>query len=152
MKNLFSNEESSEFTTEELNVPVSTLFRWALYDMSIKNPNRFAEAAGFTPISKEGEEMEKRESEERLAKLVPYTDFIDLMASIAGEIIAESFAGLLSKYDIPELDIDSEEEKTLMFEMNTLVALHAIIPTLSAGIELGILSNPNNFLSGEYYE
>ena len=137
------------YIIESTNVPTSTLFRWALYDLGIDTPNRFAEAAGFVPISEEAEEMEIRDSHNRLQKLETYTGFIDTMSIITAEILSESFASILRKYNLVQESATIEDEKKALAELYSHIALSALIPTLSAGLKLGIIENPGTFTTEE---
>lgn len=147
----FWNKEP-EMELEITDVPTSTLFRWFLYDTKIPTPNKFAEAAGFVPISAEGEEMERRESDERLLNVVPYMDFIELMANINGEVLSETFASVLRRYNLLGPEMSIEDEKDVMCELYTQISASALIPAISAALQLGILVNPGSFVSGDYSE
>ncbi len=137
---------------EITDVPTSTLFRWFLYDLQVDKPNQFATAAGFTPISKEGEEMEQKESLVRLERVLPYMDFISLMSTINGEVLAETLTHVLRKYNLIDDTVKLEEEKEIMAELYTQVSASVLIPAFSAALQLGIIINPGNFVSGEYSE
>jgi hypothetical protein len=140
-----------ELMIETTEVPTSTLFRWALYDLGVDTPNAFAEAAGFTPISAEGEEMERRDSELRLHSVEPYASFIDTLAKINGEILAETFASVLKKYNLIDDELTVESEKEVMAELYTHISISALVPALSAALKLGILVNPGTYVTdGDY--
>jgi hypothetical protein len=141
-----------EFFIESTDIPTSTLFRWALYDMGVENPNQFAEAAGFTPISEEGEEFEERESFGRLTQVYPYKGFIDIMSMIHGEILAETFAAVLRKYNLQVPDMSLDEEKDAMSELYASLSATSMLVMLSAGLELGILTSPDHFISGDFHD
>ena len=145
-------ERPIETYQEITDVPTSTLFRWFLYDLQVDKPNQFATAAGFTPISKEGEEMEQRESLVRLERVLPYMDFISLMSTINGEVLAETLTHVLRKYNLIDDTVKLEEEKEIMAELYTQVSASVLIPAFSAALQLGIIINPGNFVSGEYSE
>jgi hypothetical protein len=134
-----------EILIESSTVPTSTLFRWALYDLGVDAPNKFAEAAGFTPISEEGDELERKESEERLQAVYPYRSFIALMAGISGEILAETFTNLMSKHGLVDGEEAAELEKELMSEIYEQVSISALVPAFSAALDLGIIVNPGTF-------
>ena len=145
-------ERPIETYQEITDVPTSTLFRWFLYDLQVDKPNQFATAAGFTPISKEGEEMEQMESLVRLERVLPYMDFISLMSTINGEVLAETLTHVLRKYNLIDDTVKLEEEKEIMAELYTQVSASVLIPAFSAALQLGIIINPGNFVSGEYSE
>lgn len=138
--------ESTEVYIDTSSIPTSTLLRWALYDTGIPDPNEYALALGFTPISKEGEEMELRESRTRMARLDPYIDFIELVSSINGEILAETFSSILDKLDIEVTDKDLIEGREMLSELYAGVALSCIIPAFSAALHLGIMVNPGAYV------
>ena len=145
----WQKDPEPQYIIESTNVPTSTLFRWALYDLGIDTPNRFAEAAGFIPISDEAEEMERRDSHLRLDRLEPYIGFIDTMANITAEILSESFASVLRKYNLVDESMTIEQEKKALAELYNQISLSALIPTLSAGLKLGIIENPGTFTTEE---
>lgn len=141
----WQRDQEPEYIVESTNVLTSTLFRWALYDLGIEVPNRFAEAAGFTPVSAEGEEMERRDSRERLLQLEPYVGFIDTMSGIVAEILSESFANILRKYGLEAEDVSIEQEKQSLSVLYKQLAVSTLVPTLSVGLKLGIIENPGTF-------
>ncbi len=145
-------EKPIETYQEVTDVPTSTLFRWFLYDLQVDKPNQFATAAGFSPISEEGEELEIRESIVRLERVKPYMDFISLMSNINGEVLAETLTNVLRKYNLIDDTIKLEEEKDIMAELYTQVSASVLIPAFSAALQLGIIVNPGSFVSGEYSE
>jgi hypothetical protein len=136
-----------EFIIESKDIPTSTLLRWFLYDTAIPNPNKHAKALGFNPISAEGEEMEIRESRARLKKVEPYIDFIALMADINGLVLAETFSELAEKLGLDQSGLDREEEREIMADLYTSIAISCIVPAFSAALEIGILENPGTFVT-----
>jgi hypothetical protein len=48
----WQKKQDPEFFIDTSNIPASTLLRWALYDTGIPDPNKYALALGFNPISK----------------------------------------------------------------------------------------------------
>lgn len=139
-------EKPFELIIDSSDIPTSTLLRWALYDTGVPNPNNYALALGFNPISKEGEDMEIKESRARMANLDPYIDFIDLMAFINGEILAETFTGVMEKIGVKVSDEDLVEGREMLAELYTGIALSCIIPTFSAALQLGIIVNPGTYV------
>ena len=149
---MFWRKDEPDFIVETSEIPTSTLFRWALYDLGVDTPNKFAEAAGFTPISDEGEEMEYQDSIIRLNNLTPYTGFIDTMATINAEILAETFAGVLKKYNLIDESLSLEEEKELMSGLYKHISISALVPAFSSALKLGILVNPGMYITEGHYE
>jgi len=140
-------QESVEFYIDSSEIPTSTLVRWALYDSCVPNPNKYAQALGFNPVSKEGEEMEIQESKVRLEKLEPYDEFIYTFANISGDILAETFSGVMKKIGVEITDEDLIEGREIMAELYSGVALSCIIPAFSIALHLGIIVNPGAFVT-----
>lgn len=143
----WKREEDYSTGISATSIPMSTLFRWALYDLRVDYPNRFAEAVGFTPISEEGEEMEKVESDMRLEQLIPYVEFINTMSNINAEIGAETYASILSKYNLADEEPIGVEKEALA-EIYKLMSMSTLITALSTALEIGILVNPGTYTSG----
>jgi len=138
-----NNEDFKGF--EPVVVPSSTLFRWALYDLGIENPNRFAEAAGFTPISEEVESMEVQESAKRLAAIAPYKSFISMMIHVTAEILTETSSTLFGSQLLEATGISQDEQVEILFDMYAHIASATLLPALSAALDLGIIVNPGAF-------
>lgn len=143
-------EELYDIKTTE--VPTSTLFRWFLYDTGMDNPNKFAEAAGFTPISDEGEELELEDSVERLRRVVPLRSFIHLMSNITGDVLAESMMGSMTKAGLLDETNDLGDEKEALTDICMGIALSTLVPAFSAALELGLIVNPGAFTTGDSHE
>lgn len=148
----WQNTEEPELVIETQDVPTSTLLRWFLYDCAVPNPNKHAELLGFTPISAEGEEMEIKESRERLAKIEPFIDFIALMSDISGQVMAESSSELLKAAGLEDLDIPEDEGYAALADMYTSVAISCLVPAFSAALKLGILVNPGTYVTEAIHE
>jgi hypothetical protein len=123
-----------------------------LYDSGIDNPNKYAVTAGFTPVSDEGDEMERKESLDRLLQVIPYKAFVDMMASMNGQVLAETLTTTLKEDGVIGDDSSLAEDMELMAEIYTRVSAAVLIPALAAALELGILVNPGSFVSGDFYE
>jgi hypothetical protein len=141
-----------EYVFETADVPATTLYRWFLYDSGIDNPNKYAVTAGFTPVSDEGDEMERKESLDRLLQVIPYKAFVDMMASMNGQVLAETLTTTLKEDGVIGDDSSLAEDMELMAEIYTRVSAAVLIPALAAALELGILVNPGSFVSGDFYE
>jgi len=141
------DEPLFEFVIDSKEIPTSTLFRWFCYDSGVDIPNKFAEAVGFHPISSEGEEMELKESTARLRRVEPYKEFIDLISTIAGEIMSKTTQDAL----VDEKMFD-EEEQFFISEMYAKMAQVALVPAFSAALELGLVVNPGTYIGTEYLD
>lgn len=137
-------EPEFEITSE--NLPISTLFRWYCYDTGVKNPNQFADDFGLNPISEEGEEFELKESEARLARLIPYVPFLNILSEINAAVLAQTLTNVLTKYDVLEED-EIEKEQELMEDIYRHITLGGLTAAFSAALSLGIIVNPGSFIT-----
>jgi len=142
---MFWKKDDPEYVLETTDVPTSTLLRWYLYDSAVPNPNKHAQSLGFLPISEEGEEMELRESQERLSALDPYVDFLALMSDIAGQTLTETFTDFLSALGVESSGLDKDEEREVMSDLYTSIAVSVLVPAFSAALKLGIVVDPGTF-------
>jgi hypothetical protein len=133
-----------EIVIDSHEIPTSTLFRWFLYDSGASDPNKIATSVGYTAISSEGEEMELKESIERLREVEPYKSFLDLLSEITGQVMSHTLATVLTENDIVEEEIDKEQQ-AIMAEVYTRVANLALVPAFAAALKLGIIVNPGTF-------
>ena len=125
-------------------LPMSTLFRWYCYDLKVENPNRIAEAYGLTPISDEGEQMEKKDSLMRTIKLMPYLPFLETMSEINAMVIAESQNQGLMELLKDSADTSEEELEELMDKIINIykaLTMSGLIAAFSSALELGLVSN-----------
>lgn len=148
----WERNSESEYVIESSDIPATTIFRWFLYDSGIDDPNKYAISSGFTPVSAEGDEMERKESLQRLLQVIPYKPFVDMMAAINGQVLAETLTETLKEDGIINDDSSLAEDMELMAEIYTRVSAAVLIPALAAALELGILVNPGSFVSGEFYD
>ena len=148
----WDRNSESEYVIESSEIPATTIFRWFLYDSGIDDPNKYAVSSGFTPVSAEGDEMERKESLQRLLQVIPYKPFVDMMAAINGQVLAETLTETLKEDGIINDDSSLAEDMELMAEIYTRVSAAVLIPALAAALELGILVNPGSFVSGDFYD
>lgn len=133
-------EDMNNYTMSLLGVPMSTLYRWYLYDTAVDSPNKYAVRAGFSPISKEGESLEKNDSTKRLTRVLPLKDFLTVMSAITADVFGEAVMEMASEIGLIKKEADFETRKDAMKDICITISLSALIPALSAALELGILS------------
>lgn len=137
-------KKEPEFEMHSQELPMSTLFRWYCYDLKVENPNRIAEAYGLTPISEEGEQMEKKDSLMRTIKLMPYLPFLETMSEINAMVIAESQNQGLMELLKDSTDTSEEELEELMDKIINIykaLTMSGLIAAFSSALELGLVSN-----------
>lgn len=128
-----NNEESSVERTE---VPFSTILRWALYDLSIEEPNEIAVSLGLNPVSEEGHNKEVEDSELRLSYLDDLIPYIDVISELNAKVVVAT-----QVRDLPSWDSNppSEEEIEAMGSFYKAIGFSALVTAFSSGIQLDIL-------------
>lgn len=138
------SEPKIEFHYDSQEVPTSTLLRWYLYDVGVESPNQIATAIGYTAVSAEGEEMERRESMERLCAVQPYKSFIELFSGITGEVMSHTLSSMMDEPDTDDEELTAEKRE-LVAEVYARVAQLTLIPAFSAALQLGLMVNPGTY-------
>ena len=148
LRRLFNREE---YVVHRVDIPVSTIVRWYMYDTSLYDENDLAELIGLTRVSQEGHVKEQEDSDNRLLEIQQYVPFLEQMAEIS--------ANIRTTIQLKEID-DSEELSALADGMPTeimhslfkAVALSTLIGTFSVGTHLQIInptSAPTGFINME---
>ena len=148
LRRLFNREE---YVVHRVDIPVSTIVRWYMYDTSLYDENDLAELIGLTRVSQEGHVKEQEDSDNRMLEIQQYVPFLEQMAEIS--------ANILTTIQLKEID-DSEELSALADGMPTeimhslfkAVALSTLIGTFSVGTHLQIInptSAPTGFINME---
>jgi len=148
LRRLFNREE---YVVHRVDIPVSTIVRWYMYDTSLYDENDLAELIGLTRVSQEGHVKEQEDSDNRLLEIQQYMPFLEQMAEIS--------ANILTTIQLKEID-DSEQLSALADGMPTeimhslfkAVALSTLVGTFSVGTHLQIInptSAPTGFINME---
>lgn len=128
-----NNDESSVERTE---VPFSTILRWALYDLSIEDPNEIAVSLGLNPVSEEGNNKEIEDSEIRLSYLDELIPYIDVISELNAKVVVANQVRDLPSW---ESNPPSEEEIEAMGSFYKAIGFSALVTAFSSGIQLDIL-------------
>lgn len=147
-----NNEGDDEWVTKS--IPVTTLARWYLYDVDVNNPNKLAMLLDLTPVSEEGDEKERQDSDVRVDRLTNMFPFIKTMAEINAKAVFQ-----VQRTELPQelskfLDINSPEMEQLV-RFYESISFAAIMSALSSAAELGLVELSGKFTSkeiGEEYE
>jgi len=142
----FKRDRDQEVTLESIEIPMSTLARWYLYDMQIENPEVIASDLGLVNISEEGSEKERQDSDDRIAMLSGVSEFAEMMAEINASVIGAVKSRIVEEcISNGTLELDEEELELLYDQMELTddlshsIGLSAIMATLSIGINTGLL-------------
>lgn len=140
----FNNFFRKEEPIQRSEIPFSTIMRWALYDLSIEEPNEIAVILGLSPVSDEGHQKEEDDSEERLKAVDELLPFIDIISELNAKIVVATQARD-SEMKITEEDLD------LMTGLYKLVSFSALVSAFSSGIQLDMI-HTHALLTGSVYK
>ena len=124
---------------EKAEIPFSTIIRWALYDLSIDNPNEIAVKLGLNPVSEEGDTKEIDDSYLRLDMIGELVPYLDIISEINARIIASVQERELKEGNQSSGEELKEEELEAMMEFYKALGYSALITAFSSGIQLGII-------------
>ena len=133
----WKKKEEDEFayiSMDRNEIPLSTLIRWYCYDLDIEDPNQLVKKFDLMPVSDEGEEHEKRDSDARIELVEPLFPFLNMMANINSKAISSI---MMDEVD-GLLDID-EMAPDLMEGLYQQVSFAALIGAFSSAFALGII-------------
>lgn len=127
-------------------IPLTTLYRWYMYDMGVKNPNELGKAFELLPVSPEGHEKEKEDSESRIEQVAPLIAYLNLYASLNAQFVIETQRkDIIKMSGMTEEQFKKEEESLKMIYQN--ISFAGILTSFSSALELGII-NLNGTLTG----
>lgn len=130
--------DNSRDDMELSKVPLTTLYRWYMYDMNDESPNAHLGIFDITPVSEEGDQKEREESEARTDRLDSLLPFINLYSNMNAQYIFE-----MQKQDLIQSGaISSEkldEEHASLKKLYKQITFSGLLTMLSSAIELGLL-------------
>ena len=130
----WNKKDEYEVVTSE--VPMSTVYRWYLYDTAMnENINELAEAVGLNPISEEGEAKEREDSEERLLHLKEMFPFMDAISDLSSKVLTSIHLKELHTMDEDHDDAAVDD----MLAVYKAVAFSTLVGAFSIGINLGLV-------------
>lgn len=148
LRRLFNREE---YVVHRVDIPVSTIVRWYMYDTSLYDENDLAELIGLTRVSQEGHVKEQQDSDNRILAIEQYVPFLEQMAEISANILTTiQLKEIADSEHLTELAQDMPPE--IMHTLFKAVALSTLIGTFSIGTHLQIInptSAPTGFIQAE---
>jgi hypothetical protein len=144
-----TNESENEDLTAKL-IPATTLARWYLYDVEVENPNEVAKLLGLYPVSQEGEDKEKEDSQSRMDALNPLLPFLANMSDLNGKIMS-SVQLEYFKSNVKDLPEHMTTNLEMMAKVYAQVSFAALLSSFSAALELGLV-DPGWVVSSEFVE
>ena len=129
-----------EFEIVTNDVPMTTVYRWYLYDTSLTDEvNDLAEIIGLSRISEEGEIKEEEDSERRMQNAAPLFPFLESMADLSANVMSALHAKEMVEEYPEEIDEDTTKMLSEMHSVYKAIALSTLVGTISGALELGII-------------
>ena len=127
-------------------VPITTLARWYMYDLDVEDTNKLAVQLDLTPVSEEGDEKERQDSDVRIDRINALMPFFYTLADINAKVV---FA--VQKNSLPEevssmVDPNSPEAEHL-FRFYSSMSFAAILSSFSSAAELGLVDLSGRFVT-----
>lgn len=119
-------------------VPITTLFRWFLYDTIGEDANKNIGVFDLSPVSDEGHEKEQEDSDNRIAAIEAIIPFLTIYANMNAEFSFETHRKEMLK--IPGIDesvLESGSEALKEFYSN--LAFNGMLAVMSAAVELNLI-------------
>ena len=133
---------------EDKAVPLSTLARWYMYDMDVQDANKLAVALDLTPVSEEGDEKERQDSDDRIDRISGLIPFFNTMANINAEAVFQ-----VQRQELPpemkEMLANPTPELMQLVKFYEGLSFAAILSSFSSAAELGLIKLTGNVLSKE---
>jgi hypothetical protein len=119
-------------------VPVSTLYRWYLYDIIGDDADSHVDIFKLSHVSSEGHEKELEDSELRILEIEPLFPFLSLYAGMNAEYSYEVHKAQMMKIPgISESMIESSSDNLKEFYSN--LAFNALTAALAAAVDLKLV-------------
>lgn len=127
-------------------IPLTTLYRWFMYDIHTENPNNHVDIFKITAVSDEGDEKEQEESRLRMEQIEDLLPLMNLYSTMTAQYVFEMQKREVIG-DVPEEMVEKlDKEANKMKQFYKLISLSALMTMLSGAIELGILSTEGSFI------
>lgn len=127
-------------------IPITTLARWYLYDMDVKNVNKLATTLDLMPVSEEGDEKERQDSNTRVDRIEDLIPYISIMSEINAKAVIQVQQNELPASVRRAMQHHSAElEQLLLFYQHMSFA--AIFSAFSSAAELGLIDISGRFTS-----
>ena len=127
-------KKKHEIGIETSEIPMTTLFRWFLYDTGLDDANKLAELVGLNRVSEEGDAKEQEDSDLRLSRLYSLMSYIDAIS----DMTADTFVAMQEGKDADGLTDEETEASRIIYKA---VGMSTLIGALSIGLDLGILDS-----------
>lgn len=127
-------------------IPLTTLYRWFMYDIHTENPNDHVDIFKISVVSEEGDEKEQEESQLRMENIQGLLPLMNLYSTMTAQYVFEMQKREIIDDINPEMKEKLEKDANKMKQFYKLISLSALMTMLSSAIELGILSTEGSFI------
>jgi len=140
MDPFFDNEDDTPLPSGVERIPLSTLFRWYLYDTHPgTNPSKYNKIFNLLPVSDEGHAKEAEDSEARLDKIAPLASFLQFYANATSEFVVELNKDTFTKYTGSKDPDEQEQHLEVLKESYAINAYYALVSAFSTAVDLGLV-------------
>jgi hypothetical protein len=127
-------------------IPLTTLYRWFMYDIHTENPNNHVDIFKITAVSDEGDEKEQEESRLRMEQIQELLPLMNLYSTMTAQYVFEMQKREVIDEVSPEIAEKLEKDSNKMKQFYKLISLSALMTMLSSAVELGILSTEGSLI------
>lgn len=142
-RKLFNKED---LVVQRVDIPVTTIVRWYMYDTDFADQNELAELIGLSKVSQEGNIKEQEDSDNRLDAIEQYLPFLKQMAEISANLITTIHTKELEESGLLYESVEDKQIEMMQTLFKT-IALSTLIGTFSIGTHLQII-NPTSVPTG----
>jgi hypothetical protein len=122
-------------------IPVSTLYRWYLYDTLGDEANQYIDVFNLSPVSEEGDEKEIEESERRLGVIDSLLPFISLYATMTAQCSFEAHRKEMLKIPgVTESVLESSADT--LKEFYSALTFNGLVSAFAAAVDLKLVTLP----------
>lgn len=119
-------------------VPITTLFRWFLYDTAGPEANENIGIFDLSPVSEEGHEKEQDDSDNRLLAIDALIPFLTIYANMNAEFSFEAHRKEMLKIEgVDESMLESSSATLKEFYSN--LTFNGLLAAMSAAVELSLI-------------
>lgn len=135
---MYSDDDDQSGEIEISKIPLTTLYRWYMYDMNVESPNQHLDVFDITPISEEGHEKEIEESGLRTDRVGPLIPLINLYSNMNAQYVFE-----MQKQDLIDAGLITadklENDKGSLKQLYKQITFSGLLTMLSSAVELGLV-------------
>jgi hypothetical protein len=135
-----SGDEDEKLPKGVERIPLSTLYRWYLYDTHPgTNPNKYNHLFELLPVSDEGHQKESEDSDARLDKIAPLASFLQFYANATSEFVVELNKDTFTRFSGVKDQGEKDHYIEVLKESYSINAYYALVSAFSSAVDLGLV-------------